>query len=51
MRAQSVWMQKEKLVKVTKVAKNIVNSFGFQDKNGIYLYPEEALFLMETVIF
>ncbi|XP_049817465.1 tRNA-splicing endonuclease subunit Sen54 isoform X1 [Aethina tumida] len=47
-RAQSVWMQEEKLVKVTKVAKNIVNSFGFQDKNGIYLYPEEALFLMET---
>ncbi|CAH0564943.1 unnamed protein product [Brassicogethes aeneus] len=47
-RSQAVWVKELSLGKVTKVARNLLNSFGFQDKSGIFLYPEEVLFLMET---
>ncbi|KAJ8974720.1 hypothetical protein NQ317_000386 [Molorchus minor] len=28
--------------------KSLLQNFGYQEKNGIFLYPEETLFLMET---
>lgn len=47
-RAQAEWSN-DGMVKVTKVVKGLLQHFGCQDKNGIFLYPEEALFLLETV--
>ncbi|KAJ8932426.1 hypothetical protein NQ314_014683 [Rhamnusium bicolor] len=46
-RSQAIWSPETNLAKVTKVVKTL-NNFGYQDKNGIFLYPEETLFLMET---
>lgn len=47
-RAQAEWSN-DGMVKITKVVKGLLQHFGFQDKNGIFLYPEESLFLLETV--
>ncbi|XP_018565884.1 tRNA-splicing endonuclease subunit Sen54 isoform X2 [Anoplophora glabripennis] len=46
-RSLATWSSEDKLAKVTRTVKSL-NNFGYQDKNGTYLYPEEALFLMET---
>lgn len=48
-RAQAEWHQEKHLAKVIKVIKGLVHSYGFQDKTGIYLYPEEMLYLVESV--
>ncbi|KAJ8923194.1 hypothetical protein NQ315_001748 [Exocentrus adspersus] len=46
-RSQAVWLPEVKLAKLVKSVKTI-NLFGYQDRTGSFLYPEEALFLMET---
>ncbi|KAL1489163.1 hypothetical protein ABEB36_014102 [Hypothenemus hampei] len=47
-RAHCVWLQEKNLAQVTKVVKNLTKLFGFQNKDGLFLYPEEMLFLLET---
>ncbi|GJQ79992.1 hypothetical protein Trydic_g9466 [Trypoxylus dichotomus] len=44
-RSLAVWLEDKHLANVIK--KHYQN-YGFQDKTGTYLYPEEALFLLET---
>ncbi|KAK4873595.1 hypothetical protein RN001_012955 [Aquatica leii] len=46
-RAVGHWLPKENVVHVVKVS-GIVNVFGFANKTGKYLYPEEAMYLLET---
>lgn len=46
-RATGIWLPEKRLVQVTKVV-GIVNTFGFANKTGRYLRPEEAMFLLET---
>ncbi|KAK5641368.1 hypothetical protein RI129_009915 [Pyrocoelia pectoralis] len=46
-RAVGCWLPVEKLVEVKKVC-GLINNFGFANRNGKYLYPEEAMFLLET---
>ncbi|XP_019762708.2 uncharacterized protein LOC109539425 isoform X1 [Dendroctonus ponderosae] len=47
-RAQAVWLVNENLAQVTKVTKNLLKSFGTQNKNGIFLNPVEMTFLIEA---
>ena len=47
-RAQAIWLPEECLGKVLKVVKNLIRFFGYQNKEGIFIYPEEILFLLET---
>jgi len=47
-RALAMWLQDENVARVTKVVKNLIKYFGFQNKSGIFLHPEEMLFLLET---
>uniref|UniRef100_A0A1Y1LBY3 tRNA-splicing endonuclease subunit Sen54 N-terminal domain-containing protein n=2 Tax=Photinus pyralis TaxID=7054 RepID=A0A1Y1LBY3_PHOPY len=46
-RAAGCWRPVERLVEVTKVC-GLINNYGFANKSGKYLYPEEAMFLLET---
>lgn len=46
-RAVGCWRPVERLVEVIKVC-GLVNNYGFANKSGKYLYPEEAMFLLET---
>ncbi|XP_045476740.1 uncharacterized protein LOC123682249 isoform X2 [Harmonia axyridis] len=46
-RSKGIWIEDKGLCKLTKVVGNILKNFGFQDKSGIYLLPEETLFLIE----
>ncbi|XP_044759640.1 uncharacterized protein LOC123317270 [Coccinella septempunctata] len=46
-RSKGIWLEDVALCRVTKVVGNILKNFGFQDKSGIYLLPEETLFLVE----
>ncbi|KAF5296526.1 hypothetical protein FQR65_LT01516 [Abscondita terminalis] len=46
-RAVGYWLPEKRLVCVTKV-NGIINLYGFANKSGKYLNPEEAMFLMET---
>lgn len=48
-RNEGIWMENSALCKITKTVCNILENFGFQDKTGIYLLPEETLFLIEEV--
>ncbi|XP_050311490.1 uncharacterized protein LOC126747050 [Anthonomus grandis grandis] len=47
-RARGLWHPDSGKTKLDKVVKNIVKFFGVQDKTGIFLHPEEMLFLLET---
>ncbi|XP_030754283.1 uncharacterized protein LOC115881064 [Sitophilus oryzae] len=47
-RASVIWLPEKNLGKVDKVVKNLLKFFGFQNRDGIFLYPEEVLFLLET---
>ncbi|KAF7265796.1 hypothetical protein GWI33_020871 [Rhynchophorus ferrugineus] len=47
-RAQVIWLAEEKKGKVVKIVKNLLKSFGYQNKEGIFLSPEEILFLLEA---
>ncbi|KAF5306772.1 hypothetical protein FQA39_LY00002 [Lamprigera yunnana] len=47
-RAVAHWLSENCLAKVVKVS-GIVNNYGFANKSGKYLHPEEAMFLIETV--
>ncbi|CAG9830607.1 unnamed protein product [Diabrotica balteata] len=46
-RAKAEWIASLKLAKVEKVVKGLLETFGYQDKSGIYVYPEEMLYLVE----
>lgn len=48
-RAKAEWNPSLNLAKVNKVVKGLLEHFGYQDKSGIYMYPEEMLYLVETV--
>lgn len=50
-RIQADWLDGEEKAKVTRVVKGLLQNYGYQDKHGIFLYPEETLFLLETVSF
>ncbi|CAH1100769.1 unnamed protein product [Psylliodes chrysocephalus] len=47
-RAKAEWNPSLNLAKVNKVVKGLLEHFGYQDKSGIYMYPEEMLYLVET---
>ncbi|XP_074040975.1 uncharacterized protein [Leptinotarsa decemlineata] len=47
-RAKAEWCPVISLSKVTKVVKGLLENFGFQDKRGIFMYPEEMLLLVES---
>ncbi|CAH1154653.1 unnamed protein product [Phaedon cochleariae] len=47
-RSRAEWCPNLNMAKVTKVVKGLLQNFGYQDKNGIFMYPEEMLFLLET---
>ncbi|CAG9865157.1 unnamed protein product [Phyllotreta striolata] len=47
-RAKAEWKPSLNLAVINKVVKGLLKHFGYQDKNGIYIYPEEMLFLVET---
>ncbi|XP_057654547.1 tRNA-splicing endonuclease subunit Sen54-like [Diorhabda carinulata] len=47
-RAQAEWDESLNLAKVNKVVKGLLENFGYQNKHGIYMYPEEMLYLVET---
>ncbi|XP_066140688.1 tRNA-splicing endonuclease subunit Sen54 [Euwallacea fornicatus] len=46
-RVLSTWIHTKNIAHVVKVTKNLLKYFGFQNKDGIFLYPEEMLFLLE----
>ncbi|XP_028129450.1 uncharacterized protein LOC114325563 [Diabrotica virgifera virgifera] len=46
-RSKAEWIASLKLAKVEKVVKGLLETFGYQDKSGIYVYPEEMLYLVE----
>ncbi|XP_066250065.1 tRNA-splicing endonuclease subunit Sen54 [Euwallacea similis] len=46
-RILSTWIHTKNISHVIKVTKNLLKHFGFQNKDGIFLYPEEMLFLLE----
>ncbi|KAJ8946304.1 hypothetical protein NQ318_004193 [Aromia moschata] len=47
-RSKVEWSTDNQLATVTKTVKTLLHNFGYQDRNGIFLYPEETLYLMET---
>lgn len=47
-RAKAIWLADKGVGKVTKIIKNLVKYFGYQNKEGLFLYPEEMLYLLET---
>lgn len=48
-RSKCKWLQNKNLAQVEKVVGTLLQNFGFQNKDGIFLLPEETLFLLETV--
>ncbi|KAK9883081.1 hypothetical protein WA026_001283 [Henosepilachna vigintioctopunctata] len=46
-RSKGIWIDDRNLCKITKLVGPLLKNFGFQDKRGIFLLPEEALFLLE----
>lgn len=49
--AGAVWNHKKKLAEVTRRAGRHFQTLGFEKEGKLYLYPEEALYMLETVIF
>ncbi|CAG9763132.1 unnamed protein product [Ceutorhynchus assimilis] len=47
-RAQAIWLNTKNMAQVTKITKNLVRNFGFQNKEGVFIWPEEMLFLLES---
>ncbi|XP_060523244.1 uncharacterized protein LOC132700131 isoform X2 [Cylas formicarius] len=47
-RARATWLEDLGLARVGKLIKNLLKYFGHQNKDGVFLYPEEMLFLLET---
>lgn len=46
--AGAVWDHKKKLAEVTRRTGKHFQTLGFEKEGALYLYPEEALFLLET---
>ncbi|KAK3927821.1 tRNA-splicing endonuclease subunit Sen54 [Frankliniella fusca] len=46
--AGAVWDHRKQLAKVTKRTGKHFQALGFEKEGALYLYPEEALFLLET---
>ena len=47
--AQAEWYERKKLAEVTVRAGKFALTMGFEKDGKIFLYPEEALYLLETV--
>lgn len=48
-RSVANWLPDKKQVEVLKIS-GVLSNFGFANKNGKFLYPEETLYLLEMVI-
>ena len=47
--SKAIWMPNEGLARIDKLVGGGWDCYGFQKSGKLHLYPEEALFLMETV--
>jgi tRNA-splicing endonuclease subunit sen54 N-term len=47
--SKAIWMPDEGLAKIDKLVGGSWDCYGFQKNGKLHLYPEEALFLLETV--